>query len=202
MVLFNSFTCLVVFSYNSLRDFCVFSLRSSSCLSVFSCISLRELFMSFLKSSISIMRCDFKSKPCFSGVLGYPGLAVVGELGSDDTMYPWFLLVKFLLLPFTIWLSLVLVGFAVSGFSLSLLWACKPVSALLEDQLFLGRTSGQRAVETAPMPGCRGRQEGPCSSCSATSEACVLLDGPTLENGDLTSASGGQSTPWRRALPW
>ena len=40
--------------------------------------------MSFLKSSIIIMRCDFKSESCFSGVLGYPGLAVVGELGSDD----------------------------------------------------------------------------------------------------------------------
>jgi hypothetical protein len=47
-------------------------------------MSLRELFVLFLKSSISIMRCDFKTKTCFSGVLGYPGLAVVGELGSDD----------------------------------------------------------------------------------------------------------------------
>jgi hypothetical protein len=55
MVLFNSFTCLVVFSYNSLRDFCVSSLRASSCLPVFSNISLRELFMSFLNSSIIIM---------------------------------------------------------------------------------------------------------------------------------------------------
>jgi hypothetical protein len=62
MVLFNSFTCLVVFS----------------------CISLRELFMSLLKSSIIIMRCDFKSESCFSSVLGYPELTVVGELGSDD----------------------------------------------------------------------------------------------------------------------
>jgi hypothetical protein len=30
------------------------------------------------------MRSDFKSESLFSGVLGYPGLAVVGELGSDD----------------------------------------------------------------------------------------------------------------------
>jgi hypothetical protein len=37
---------------------------------------------------------------------------------------PWFLLVKFLYLPFTIWLSLVLDGLAVSGWSLSLLWVC------------------------------------------------------------------------------
>jgi hypothetical protein len=47
---------------------------------VFSCISLSELLISFLKSSITIMRYDFKSESCFSGVLGYPGLAMVGEL--------------------------------------------------------------------------------------------------------------------------
>jgi hypothetical protein len=39
--------------------------------------------MSFLKSSTSIMRYDFKSKSCFSSVLGYLRLAVVGILGSD-----------------------------------------------------------------------------------------------------------------------
>lgn len=33
-------------------------------------ISLRELFMSFLMSSIIIMRCDFKSASCYSGLLG------------------------------------------------------------------------------------------------------------------------------------
>jgi hypothetical protein len=71
IVLFNFFTCLAVFSYNSLRDFCVSSLRSSTCFPVFSCISLRELFMFFLMSSISVMRCGFKSNSCFSGVLEY-----------------------------------------------------------------------------------------------------------------------------------
>ena len=30
------------------------------------------------------MRCDFKLEFCFSVVLGCPGLAVVGELGSYD----------------------------------------------------------------------------------------------------------------------
>ena len=75
---------LFMFSCYSLRDFWVSSLRASTCLPVFSCISLRELFMSFLKSYIIIMRCDFKSESCFSGVLGYPELAVVGELGSDN----------------------------------------------------------------------------------------------------------------------
>ena len=40
--------------------------------------------MAFLKSSTTIMRYDFKSMSCFSGVLGYLGLVVVDELGSDD----------------------------------------------------------------------------------------------------------------------
>jgi hypothetical protein len=30
------------------------------------------------------MRSDFKSISCFSGVIVDPGLAMVGELGSDD----------------------------------------------------------------------------------------------------------------------
>ena len=40
--------------------------------------------MSFLKSSTSIIRYDFKSESSFSSVLEYPSLAVVGVLGSDD----------------------------------------------------------------------------------------------------------------------
>jgi hypothetical protein len=39
---------------------------------------------------------------------------VVKELGSNDTKYPWFLLLRFLYLPLTICLPLVLVGLAVS----------------------------------------------------------------------------------------
>jgi hypothetical protein len=57
-----------------------------------------------------------KKKSCFSGVLGYSELAVVGV--SDDAKLPLFLLVSFLCLLFTIWLSLMLVGFAlVPGYS-------------------------------------------------------------------------------------
>ena len=87
--------------------------------------------MSFLKFSISIMRCDFKSRSCFSGVLGYPELAVFGELGSHGTMLPWFLLVIYLHLCFAIWLSLVLAGVAVSYCGLSALKAS--FSVLLGD---------------------------------------------------------------------
>jgi hypothetical protein len=49
------------------------------------------------------MRYDFNSKSCFSSVLGHPGLAEVGVLGSDDGERSWFLLVRFLRLPFAIW---------------------------------------------------------------------------------------------------
>jgi hypothetical protein len=89
MVLMNSFTCFIVFPCFSLRKFCLSSLRASTYLSVFSCITLKELFMSFLKSSIIIiiiiiMSCDFKSESCFSGVLEYPEITVLRELGSDD----------------------------------------------------------------------------------------------------------------------
>jgi hypothetical protein len=48
------------------------------------------------------MRYDFKSESCFLGVLDYPGLAVVAVLCSDDAEWSWFLLVRFLLLPFAI----------------------------------------------------------------------------------------------------
>jgi hypothetical protein len=41
-------------------------------------------------------------------------LAVVGELGCDVAKDHWFLLLMFLYLPLTMWLSLVLNGLAVS----------------------------------------------------------------------------------------
>jgi hypothetical protein len=49
------------------------------------------------------MRYDFKSESCFSSVLGYPGLILLGVLGSDDAEWSWFLLVRFLCLLFAIW---------------------------------------------------------------------------------------------------
>jgi hypothetical protein len=67
------------------------------------------------------MRCDFKSESCFSSVLGFPGFAVVRELGSDDAKWPWFLLLMSLHLPLDIWLSLVLPGLADSDCGLSFL---------------------------------------------------------------------------------
>jgi hypothetical protein len=54
-------------------------------------------------SSTSIMRYDTKSESCFLGLLGYLGLAEVGVLGSYDGEWSWFLLKRFLRLPFAIW---------------------------------------------------------------------------------------------------
>ena len=141
---------------------------------MFSCISLRELFMSFLTFSLRIIRCDFKSESCFSGVLDYPQLALVGKLGSDDARYSCFLLVKLLCLPFSFWFSLVLVGLAVSNWSLSLLWACKHVSALQGDQFSSSRTCIQRAEEKPKLPGADGywkdpAQVGPLFLCPVRS---------------------------------
>ena len=43
-------------------------------------------------------------------MLVYSGLAVVGELGSNDAHVFWHLLLMVLYLPFAIWMSLVFVG--------------------------------------------------------------------------------------------
>ena len=64
--------------------------------------------MPFLKSSSTIIRYDFNSASCFLGVLGYPGLILVGILGSDDAQFSWFLVVRFLHLSFAMWKSLML----------------------------------------------------------------------------------------------
>ena len=71
-------------------------------LAVFSSISLSELLKSFLMSSTIIMRYAFKSVSSFLCVLGCSGLVEVGVLGSDDGDWSWYLLVRFLRLPFAI----------------------------------------------------------------------------------------------------
>lgn len=80
-------------------------------------VSLRELFIFSLKTSIFFMRWDLRSQFCFPVVLGYPGFAVAGELGSDGAILHWLLLLIFLHLPFVIWLFLVLADLGVLGWS-------------------------------------------------------------------------------------
>ena len=55
------------------------------------------------------------SESCFSGMIEYPRSAVVEEVGSDSAKRHWFLLLMFLCLPLTIWLSLVLVLLSLTG---------------------------------------------------------------------------------------
>jgi len=74
-----------------------------------------------LVPGICLERCDFKSKSCFSGVFGYSVFSLVGELDSDDAKQSWFLLLRFLLLPLAIGLSLVFACLAVSENDLALL---------------------------------------------------------------------------------
>ena len=116
------------------------------------------------------MRCDIKFVSYFSHVLWYPGLAVVEELSSNNAKYPWFLLPRFSNLPLTIWLPWVLVGLAVSYWSLSLLWPCEPVilgvSALLERP---GWNLGIEGCRIALIPGVDGNQKDPVPICSAVS---------------------------------
>ena len=109
---------------------------------MFSCISLRELFMSSLRSFITFTRWDFRSDSWFSGVLGYPGLAVVGHLGYDDSNWHWFLLLMFLCLPLDIWLSLMLTDLVISNWKLVLLWAWLWWNSLSESASWNGVGSG------------------------------------------------------------
>lgn len=81
--------------------------------------------MSSLRYSI-LFRFNFRSVCSFPGVLGYPVLVVVGELGSDVAKWHCFLLFMFLWLPLAICLSWKLTGLAGSDWILSHLWDCEP----------------------------------------------------------------------------
>ena len=53
-----------------------------------SCLYIQfVVYVFLLRNSIIIMRCDLKSVSWFYCILEYPGLTVVGELGSDDAKY-------------------------------------------------------------------------------------------------------------------
>lgn len=71
----------------------VFITSLRACLIVFYCISLKDLFITSLKVSVIIIRLDLRSFFCNSGVFGYSGLAVGGELGH--AIQPWLLLCSY-----------------------------------------------------------------------------------------------------------
>ena len=149
------------------------------------------------------MRCDFKYKSCFSGVLGYSGVFVLEEFISNDAKQLCFLL-SFLCLLFAIWWSLLLVGLAVSGWSLSLLWACFSTPGRPALSWWDLCTEG---CGIALAPGYRWWPEGSCSSCSTVPVPCVTLDGPSLdsywrESDYLTSEPRSDCTPGRPGHSW
>ena len=67
-----------------------------------------------------------------------------------------------------------------SGWSLFLLWVCKPVSALLGNQLFPGKTSAQRAAEQPHLLDADGDRNGPDIAVLPL-VAWALLASPTLD---------------------
>ena len=99
-VLFNSFTCSLIFSSISLRDLFV-----STCLPLFSCffkgiclflpvclcfpVSLSRVYYIFLKGICHLQKWEVRPLYCFSVMLEYPGIALVEELGSDCAKLHW-----------------------------------------------------------------------------------------------------------------
>ena len=85
----------------------------------------------------------------------YSGLAVVGELGSDDAHVYWLLLLMVLCLPLAILLSLMFAGLGDSVWSLSLLSLgyfrspIRPAALAIADHLWdlptEGSSEGQRS---------------------------------------------------------
>ena len=101
------------FSISRIPSVCVFFIASISifsswrvlfisftCLIVFPCISLKDLLITNLKVFILFIRLHFRSS-CALVVLGYPGFADAGELGSDGAILPWLLLISVLKLSFS-----------------------------------------------------------------------------------------------------
>jgi hypothetical protein len=74
---------LVPWVLSLVKGFCVSTLRASTVYPCSPVFFMGDIYV-LLKSSIIITRCDFKPEFCFSGVWEYPGLAVLGDLASDD----------------------------------------------------------------------------------------------------------------------
>ena len=85
--------------------FCLLDEVSATGFYLFSLILLyffKGVIYVLLKVLHHLMRSDFRSISCFSGVMVYPGLAMVGKFVSDEAKSPWFLLLLFLHLPPTL----------------------------------------------------------------------------------------------------
>jgi hypothetical protein len=170
---------------------------------MFSCISLRELFMSFLKSSIIIMRCDFKSESCFSAVLGNQG-----SLWWKNWV---------LMMPSGLCFCCLCYAFhplVISGVSWSCclwLWLVLPISLCVSTPgrpVLSGRNLGMECCVVQDQLCVANRsQKDPVPSWSLVPMSCWLWVGPFLARnlkrcGGLTCAHRLVCTPGRPALSW
>jgi hypothetical protein len=112
---FNSFTYLIVFFCISLRI--CFLFKGFYLLTFVFLYFFKGVIYIFFKGLYLFVRLNFRLGSSFSGVLWYPELAVVGELGSANATLYWILLLSFLLLPLTIWLFLILTVLGVFDWS-------------------------------------------------------------------------------------
>jgi hypothetical protein len=102
------------------------------------------------------------------------------------------MLLIFLCLPFAIQLSLVLVGLAVSGWSLSLLWACKHYcqsSSGLVEPLYRGLWNSHSSWVQMPTGSCPSWSTVPVP-CVLLTLVCPTLDSYRRESGYLTLSPG------------
>ena len=135
------FNISIIYSFDS-------SLKASTCLPAFSCISFSELCIPSIKDSIIFIDRILGQNPSFQMFLRHPYLAVVRELGSDGARVYSFLLLMVSCLPLAIWLSLMLIGFGVSVWSLPpmSLGCCRspecPVTLVIADLLGSFQTVG------------------------------------------------------------
>ena len=162
----------------------------------------------------------FKTESCFSGVLGYPRLAVLGVLGSDDVEWSWFLLARFFAFHHVIisgvrcssclWLELVpsvilLASVSTPG-SPTLSWV-PVVRALSSGKLSCGKGGTQRSGSQLCLLAEDESSKRTCLRSSVASGACVFscVDW-SLRNGGYKMAispeSRDQSLPWRPTLLW
>jgi hypothetical protein len=81
--LFNSISCLLVFSCNFLRDFCVSFLRISTCLAVFACSSLKT------STCLVVFSCNSLTNFCVSSLSASTCLAVFSYISLSELLMPF-----------------------------------------------------------------------------------------------------------------
>jgi hypothetical protein len=168
MGLFNSFTCLVVFSFNSSSTFLSFLFKVFY---LFICVCLfflRELFMSFLKLSIIIMRYD---RVLLFWCVGVFRVHCGGRTGF------WWCPVALVSVSYVFALAFhCLVISDVSSSCCLWLWLVPPASLCVSTPgrpVFYGKNLGMKSYRTGSALGCRQKPEGSCPQMLL--DSCVTM---------------------------